>query len=228
MITCERVDEMLAAWIEGDLDEAGRRDVDAHVRGCLRCAAIVRDINAIRMDAARLPELEPSSDLWAGIAARIEAPVVELAPRRTSWQPRLRWMAAAAAVLVTVTSGITWSIAMRQRATSSPSVATGSPAGGTGAPATLVRDERVAPAVTYDREIERLRLIVDQRRGDLDSATVAVLEASIRTIDRAILDAREALARDSSSVFLTEQLNRVLDKKLTVLRTVALLPAGAS
>ena len=72
-----------------------------------------------------------------------------------------------------------------------------------------------------------MRAVLDQRRGTLDSATVAIVEQSLTTIDRAIANARTALARDSASLFLSDQLSRALEKKLGVLRTVALLPARA-
>jgi hypothetical protein len=73
-----------------------------------------------------------------------------------------------------------------------------------------------------------LRVILDQRRGDLDSATVTTVEKSLKAIDQAIIDARTALSGDASNTFLNEQLNRALEKKLGVLRRVALLPVGAS
>src|SRR5262245_1805765 len=98
--TNEHVDELLSAYFEGDLNEADRRAVDAHLRSCLRCTAIVRDVEGIRRDAANLPELEPSRDLWAGIASRIEAPVIELKPRVTQAPSRRVWQQAAAAVLL--------------------------------------------------------------------------------------------------------------------------------
>jgi hypothetical protein len=84
-----------------------------------------------------------------------------------------------------------------------------------------------APAATvaYDREIARLRALVEERRGDLDSATVAVIEKNLRVIDDAIAQSRAALARDPRSGFLTEQLTNALDRKVELLRTAALLPA---
>lgn len=229
-LTCERVDELLPAWIEGDLDQATHDAVSAHLGECLRCAAIVRDITAIRRDAARLPELEPSRDLWEGIAARIETPVVALDTHRSAVPVRRRWtLAAAAVLLVTVTSGITYRVAMNQtRAAGSVVAATDSLAAEAGTPASLVSADPRAPEIVYSLEIDQLRTILEDRRGELDSATVAVVEQSLVTIDKAIADAQAALARDASSPFLHEQLNRALQKKLGVLRTVALLPAGAS
>jgi anti-sigma factor RsiW len=117
-ITCEHVDAVLSAWFEGDLELAERQAVDAHLRECLRCAAIVRDIEAIRRDAGNLPEMAPSRDLWEGIAARIEAPVIDLksrarAPVRFTWR-----MAAAAVVLMAVSSGLTYVlVSSKQQAT---------------------------------------------------------------------------------------------------------------
>ena len=97
----------------------------------------------------------------------------------------------------------------------------------TGSGSVLVGDFS-APEIIYDQEITRLRTILDQRRGDLDSATVKTVEKSLQDIDRAILDARTALTGDASNSFLNEQLNRALEKKLGLLRRVALLPVGAS
>ena len=246
-LTCEHVDELLASYFEGDLGEAERRAVDAHLRGCLRCTAIVRDIEGIRHDAAILPELEPSRDLWTGIAARIEAPVIDLksraprAPVRTAWR-----QAAAAVVLMALSSGVTYVVTRPDVGSRMSDVAAAdttigavsesgapnvvSPRPAPRAPSTppvLISDPAPTELV-YDQEIARLRKIVDERRRDLDAATIAAVERSLRAIDVAIKDARTALATDTSSPFLNEQLNRALEKKVGVLRRVALMPAGAS
>jgi hypothetical protein len=245
-ITCEHVDTVLSAWFEGDLAEAERRAVDAHLRECLRCASLVRDLEVIRRDAAKLPVMAPSRDLWEGIAARIEAPVIELKPRQASQAPRRNWqMAAAAVVLMAVSSGLTYlvttgdgglgmgDVPVANTDSTVPSmpasrvVPPARPSSGSGS-AVLVRSEPSAPEVMYDQEITRLRVILEQRRGDLDTATVSAVEKSLKAIDQAILDARAALTGDAANSFLNEQLNRALEKKLGVLRRVALLPVGAS
>jgi hypothetical protein len=249
--TSEHVDELLSAWFEGDLGAAERRAVDEHLRGCLRCAKIVRDIEAIRSDAASLPPMEPSRDLWAGIAARIETPVIDLPTRQApAGQMRRTWqMAAAAVLLMALSSGVTYvlttgdgqgvtgepvitaattpdSVAVPVAPRATPKVVAPRPTSGS-ASTVLVGDPGAAEIV-YDQEITRLRKILDERRSDLDPATVAAVERSLRAIDAAITDARTALASDGSSLFLNEQLNRALEKKLGVLRRVALMPAGAS
>ena len=65
---------------------------------------------------------------------------------------------------------------------------------------------------------------VRERRGELDSATVAVLVRNLVVIDRAIAQSRAALARDPHSPFLGDQLTRALGQKVELLRTAALIP----
>jgi hypothetical protein len=248
-ITCDHVDSVLSAWFEGDLGPAERRAVDAHLRECLRCAALVRDIEAIRRDAANLPPLEPSRDLWQGIGERIEAPVIELKPRQAPAPGVRAWqMAAAAVVLMAVSSGATYLLTSGQseggaqqfvvtrdtivvpRSVAAPPnvISPQQPRPSSGStPTVLVSTQPSAPEVMYDQEISRLRVILDERRNDLDTATVAALEKSLRAIDQAIIDAKTALAGNGQNAFLTEQLNRALEKKVSVLRRAALLPVGA-
>jgi hypothetical protein len=91
-------------------------------------------------------------------------------------------------------------------------------------PVVAVADAGVPGADAYDREIAALRAAVRDRRGDLDSATVAVLVRNLTIIDRAIAQSRAALARDPHSQFLGDQLTRALGQKVDLLRTAALMP----
>ena len=115
-LNCAAFDDQLADYLEDDLGTADRRAAQAHVASCARCTALVRDLERIRSDAGDLPELSPARDLWAGIADRIEAPVVPLAPRtapnvgvRRRGMERFR-LAAVAAALVAVTAGVTYTL----------------------------------------------------------------------------------------------------------------------
>lgn len=114
-MNCTAFDETLADYLEGDLGASERQVVEAHLASCVRCAALVRDLQQIRDSAGELGELVPSRDLWAGIATRIEARVVSLAPRaalRPRSAERLR-LAAVAAALVAVTAGVTYTLTSR-------------------------------------------------------------------------------------------------------------------
>jgi hypothetical protein len=115
VLDCAAVDERLADYLDGDLDFAARREVEAHVASCARCAALLRDLEHIRASAAELPELTPSTDLWAGISRRIDAPVLPLTrptPNVVAVRRNFDWMkrAAVAAALVAVTAGVTYTL----------------------------------------------------------------------------------------------------------------------
>ena len=77
----------------------------------------------------------------------------------------------------------------------------------------------------YDREIARLRTLIEQRRNQLDPATVAVIEKNLQVIDIAVDDCKKAIARDPASRFLIESLNQSLQTKVELMRTAALLPS---
>jgi hypothetical protein len=260
LMTCEQLDERLSDWLENELDPATRTVLEGHVAACARCTALVADLALIRREAASLPELVPSRDLWPGIESRIQAPVISLDQPRvahaSSGRGRVRqawWLGAAAAGLVAVTAGVTYYMTSqttpndRVAATVTavvPTVDTADPVEVTPPAAALAseteqrtpeRDGRPvasAPAPTkvgeqseYARDVAQLRAIVSERRADLDSTTVAVLEKNLELIDRAIAESRAALRADPASDFLADQLARAMTKKVAILRTVALLPA---
>ncbi len=96
----------------------------------------------------------------------------------------------------------------------------------TGRPAVVTAvSNKLTPEQTYDLEISRLRKVVNARRGELDSSTVAVLEKNLRIIDAAIASCKAALEKDPSSRYLNESLVGSLDNKVQLLRAAATLPA---
>jgi hypothetical protein len=279
-MNCDRFAESLADFLERDVPDSARAAIEAHALSCSECGPLLADLRRLRIEAANLPELAPSRDLWSGIAARIETPIVELgaarrrdeilAPSRSrrAWQLGL-----AAAALVGITATVTHEITKR-------SVAAGA-SGGSIAPvasgaskalvdsiskgatdpaqshansptqvAAAVRSDStsrssfgtaVAPAPaarlvssknakptadqTYDSEIAKLRAVLNYRRHDLDSSTVAVVDKNLKIIDEAISQCRLALKKDPASRFLLESLNDALDTKVQLLRTAATLPS---
>ena len=275
-MTCEAFDAALPDYLEGTLDGSLRASVERHLRECVRCAGLVRDIENIRDEAAALPDLVPSRDLWAGIEARIVAPVIPLAARPER-QRRLvpAWMGIAAAALIVSTAGVTYLLTARSLRPSGDSrVAIGTPAlqtpspnsvapgatapatatGGadvqrnvpdqsdparlvqtstetsrSAVPATLASQNQSGSApsdAVYGKEIEMLQNIVKQRKTQLDSSTVAVIQRNLEIIDAAIGQSRAALARDPASRMLNQQLTHALDKKVELLRTAAMLPVS--
>jgi hypothetical protein len=74
-------------------------------------------------------------------------------------------------------------------------------------------------------EIAQLQRTLNQKRVELDPSTVKIVEDNLALIDAAVKQARAALIRDPASGFLTEQLDNALQKKVELLRTVAMLPS---
>lgn len=178
------------------------------------------ELERIAAEAARLPLLSPSHDLWPDIAARLGP---QRRARPAAWLAASRFrLATAASLLIIATAGITWTIATRGAATGATGTTPlGAPATGLVQPASM--DAAVA---SMDREIAALQTLVDDRRTMLDQRTIAVLEANLALIDHAIAESRAALAADPASRFLAAQYARAYTSKLTLLRDAATLPAG--
>jgi anti-sigma factor RsiW len=275
-MTCEAFDAALPDYLEGTLDDSARASVERHLSECLPCSALLRDLENIRKEAATLPDLVPSRDLWQGIEARIAAPVIPLATRpdrQRRFAPA--WMGVAAAALIVTTAGITYTLtsrSVRSRQTApiaqtvtpeSPTQAvatadSSNPAGAaesvdvggvstqrSGGNSRVAQNDaqirRVSPRATlasqiiadrehseivYGKEIDMLQKIVSQRKTQLDSATIAIIEKNLQIIDAAIEQSRAALARDPASQLLGQQLTHALDKKVELLRTAVMLPAS--
>jgi len=240
-IDCRQFDDLLSDYLESTLSLPSRAAMDAHVASCARCASLLADVRSIVDRAGSLPVLQPSRDLWSGIAAQLDAPVVPIATAASAQRrlrlPRWAGLAAAAAVLVVATSLVTREVT-RSGSSETPAVglaprepvalpeSLGSEStatlrvSGTNRSATPARE---GASVTYGREIARLEAIVRQRESALDPATTAIIENSMRIIDSALVEARAALARDPASRFLTDQVDKTLQKKMELLRSVTML-----
>lgn len=274
-MNCDRFGDRLMDYLEQDMDVATRASIEEHAASCIECGALLADIRKLRVDAAHLPELTPARDLWTGIAARIETPVVPIgagtqhpAPR-TSHLALRRWSRTgliAASLLAAATIGYTvrgtdqiapsqtaerpdvvsppvfvpgpadTRVAQNDSPTEDVAPGSGAPAvplitppapraSGAGARPVEVQLAAAALSADYDREISRLRILIDQRRSQLDPATVSVIERNLAVIDTAIAESRRAIANDPSGRFLLEFLNQSLQAKVELMRTAALLPS---
>ena len=213
-MTCARFEALLGDLMEEALDASTREACGRHRATCAACAALLADLDTIREAAALLPATAPSRDLWEGIAARLDTPVHSIDAGRPAARPPLPWrrLAVAAVALMTVSAGVTWSVARRER-----------PAGR--APALLAVSQTASVGLDslYGREIARLHQAAEGSLGQLDSATAAVVRRNLVIIDQAIRESRAALAADPGSPYLQEQLDRAYGRKVGLLRRLTLL-----
>ncbi len=150
------------------------------------------DLARLRAAAKRLPEeVEPERDLWPDIRARIDRGRVQALPGASGaptpvplpWFARPQRLAAAAVLLIALTATGTWWATRVD------------------GPSGFAADSTAALAsfASYETSAAELAARLDQRRATLDPATLAVLERTLRTIDGAIAEAREALATDPTN-----------------------------
>jgi hypothetical protein len=94
---------------------------------------------------------------------------------------------------------------------------------------TSLASSRSAPVsaseLALSSEISQLQRMLKLKRNELDPSTVQVVEDNLNLIDVAVKQARAALLKDPASGFLIERLDNALQKKVELLRTVALLPS---
>jgi anti-sigma factor RsiW len=232
--------ERLSAYLDGDLHDPERTLLAAHLSGCAACTAALAELETVKTRAARLPARGPEADLWPGIADRLvrrgervgsAAPAPDHAPRGarrvTSWRGwrvslGIPQLAAAAVVLMLLGAGGLWLALERTR-----------PAP---APVRLAPVDHTAPDVIgpvalpadfgfarYDGAIAALRQTLESHRDELDPKTVSVVEHNLVVIDRAIAEARRALAADPANPYLNHHLADQMQRKVDLLRQVTAL-----
>jgi hypothetical protein len=103
-------------------------------------------------------------------------------------------------------------------------------ASGAGATPAPAGDAAVATYATgsprYDQAVAELEQALAAGRGRLEPRTLRILEENLRTIDRAIGDARRAVEADPANAWLREHLAATMKRKVDLLRTATMLAAA--
>jgi anti-sigma factor RsiW len=229
-MTHEIIRHLLDDYVTGELAEDARGPVADHITGCAICAAEVESLKRILAQAADLPKsIDPPAESWSASRAAIERDrkavnAENISTIRPFW--RQPYALAAAAVLVAILSSGGTALYMSSRnadaGTSSRSAANDASSGAT--PASLAAF--TIEENTYLRNVAVLQDLLDQQEALLAPATVAQLKASLRTIDEAILEARNALARDPANKMLIEMLSGTYRQKVDLLRRTAEMTRG--
>jgi anti-sigma factor RsiW len=236
-------DERLNDYVDGLLSAAETAEIEMHLAHSSEARDTVEFLRALRERSAGLPRsMEPERDLWPGIRESMApAPLASVdgaaemagnrghAPghltrpparpaRRAGWSglDRYQWasLAAAAMVLVAVSSSITAWVVGVPGGGSSPMSPPAAVASATGV---ALSDMPAVPAA-YVVEIEQLLWVLDENRDRLDPDTVTTIETNLRVIDRAIRSAREAIVDDPQNPGLTRMLTSNYRHKLQLLQ----------
>ena len=216
--------DRLSEYLDHELAPAERDALEAHLKGCAECTDTLAGLRRVTVRARALGDRPPARDLWPAIAARLvdSRELRFQTPRRFSVP--LPALAAAAVAFLVIGGSVTWLLRFPAGTPSGPAVAT-APSTST-APTAQTAAARALPK--YDAAVAELQQILDQGRSRLKPETVKVLEDKLALIDRAIVDAQEALAKDPASVYLNDHLAETRLRKLELLRRAAALAASAS
>ena len=225
----EIIRHLLDDYVTGDLTEEARAPVEEHVASCALCGAEVEGLQRILTRAAQLPKsIDPPADAWSNIRSAISRDEYAakansaLSPSRI-WQRR--YLLAAAAILIAVVSSTGTALYLRghySSALNSSAIASNSSTEAT--PASLAAF--TIEENNYLRTASILQDLLDQQEASLAPETVAQLKASLRTIDEAILEARNALARDPANKLLVQMLSASYRQKVDLLRRTTEMTRG--
>jgi len=211
--------DRLSEYVDGELAAGERSALETHLATCANCRATLGDLRGVVARAKSLEDRAPKADLWSGIHARLtpgRRPGVSL-PWRVSFSvPQLM---AASIALVLLSGGGAW-LALRQ------------PQALRGGPTAPLPDGVVRPAAVWtgrtDAAIADLQDVLRRNESRLDTATVRVVRENLALIDRAIAQARGALAADPGNAYLNLHLADTMRRKLELLRRVNAIAAAQS
>lgn len=227
-MTHEIIRHLLDDYVTGDLTEEARPPVEEHVASCALCSAEVESLRRILARAEELPKsIDPPADAWSNIRAAIsrdESAVLANSPFTRSGIRQRRYTLAAAAVLIAVLSSAGTGLYMNSRSRPATSGTAASNSSTEATPATLAAF--TIEENNYLRTASILQDLLDQQEASLAPETVAQLKASLRTIDEAILEARNALARDPANKLLVQMLSASYRQKVDLLRRTTELTRG--
>jgi Putative zinc-finger len=68
-MTCERIEGLLSAFLDGELGPADKATVESHLAGCPDCTALLSVLRRAQEALAGFPELEVSPSLLARLSA---------------------------------------------------------------------------------------------------------------------------------------------------------------
>lgn len=191
-------------------------------------------------EVVALPKsIEPPAGAWATIRAEIEADGtsgkggsdIELhskGPARVAFWQRPVFLAAAALLLIAGSSAVTAVAISRRGASTSPGATLArnatTAADSNGGPASLAQFTLVES--DYLRAVNDLSATLESDQGSLSPETVAKLRESIKVIDAAILEARNALAADPANRTLIQMLANSYEQKVDLLKRTTEMARG--
>jgi hypothetical protein len=208
--------EYISRAIDGDLSERENARLERHLAACGECRVLREDLRKIVRGAARLETPEPSSEVWRGVKAKLEAGAVR-APaegaaivRRPLFGlslPALKWAGAAALALILVASGLVIGRRLgRQEVRLSPEA---------GEAYTLAKLDEAEGH--YQQAIQALSEAFAAEKGGLPPQVAELFDRNLTVIDATIQACRRAVLEEPDDLEARDYLLAAYTKKITLL-----------
>jgi hypothetical protein len=213
----------LSAYLDGELSPDERARIDAHVTACDECRVVLDDLKAIVVTAPYYEGRAPSRDLWAGIQQGIgDAKEVEFTRRPSPAVRRqfsLGQLIAASLAFAAIAGGSVYAVLKQPVASyQQPAPIAENPSPVDRSPSPRISNASARAGEVYDAAVGDLERVLAEGRDQLDVKTLKVIEDNLRIIDRAIAEARSAIAADPANGYLRGQVAANMRRKLDILR----------
>jgi hypothetical protein len=210
--------QQLTAYADGELKPAERETVERHLADCAQCRRALEGIRAVKAWAPRYEGSAPSRDLWRNIESRLGTRPIGSGAMPPAWHGRrvsvrVPLLVAAAIALLVLGAAATRLFQSNQVIQQG------------GVP--VIEAKHWDPAQEqltnsqYDAAVTELEAILATNDSALEPATLKVIRESLATIDKAIADARQAIADDSTNDYLNASIAQNMRRKLGILRMAA-------
>lgn len=207
-------ERQLNDWVDGTLGPVEHASVEAHLASCDACRSAVERLRLLRSDLASLPRsIQPPAHVLMGVRAGVLD--TQRNPVRVRWYMRPRLLAAAAVLLVTISSAVTALVVRQGEEAGATEPLAVSPASSSSNLVAVHALER-----TYEDEIAEVQRAMRGQESSLSPETLRVLQTNLDIIDRALGEARAALRADPGNDALTALVRSGYERKLDVLRSV--------
>jgi len=210
--------EQLSAYLDQELSDRDQAAVAQHLEECSACRQALAEMRTITVWAPTYQGLPTNRDLWPAIESQLPRSELSKTIKLQGWRARrvsirVPLLIAAAVVLMLLSAGAMWLARSDQLR-----IAQGSAVG----PAKGWDVQRASNTEQeYDTAVAQLEQILAAGDSTLDPSTLRVIRESLTKIDQAILDARQAIARDSNNSYLNASIALNMRRKLDILRTAA-------
>jgi len=190
---CTHAHELIGELLEESIGEEDRRELEKHLESCPECRDLLADFQVIKTQAARLPKLEPSPDVWPAVLSgvRRELRAGARSSMTLNWLDRLfpagrpRFAFAATLALLIVIGGLFLVRGIR-------------PVAGNGDAYTLAKLEEAE--THYRLAIQALSEAAASQSSLLDAGTQAAMDRDLGTIDAVITSCLDAVRKDPRNV----------------------------